>query len=144
MSDKGKNKSWFSSILRPFKICLNGGDTKTIKGNKAKEHSDPEATIVAASKHFSSAHKQKELLIKVYTQKFVSKSKNMGGYSYKGAMKKKIFSLWSDFIRFFSINLAGDDIVKTTKAGAPRGGGADATMVAAMKHFSVPHKVRFG
>jgi len=45
MGYKGNKKSWFSSITRFF--C----------GNNVKTTGTPEAFIVAASKHFSSAHK---------------------------------------------------------------------------------------
>jgi hypothetical protein len=47
MGYKGNNKSWFSSISRFF--CGNNVKTATT--------GSPEAFIVAASKHFSSAHK---------------------------------------------------------------------------------------
>jgi hypothetical protein len=56
MGDKGNKKTWFSSIPRFFTMlfCVN---KKT--STKAAAASGPEASIVAASKHFSSAHKVK-------------------------------------------------------------------------------------
>ncbi|CAL0308043.1 unnamed protein product [Lupinus luteus] len=57
MGDKGNEKSWFSHILRSFTSLLCGKDVKT--SNKASVASGPEASMVAAAKHFSSAHKVK-------------------------------------------------------------------------------------
>ena len=54
MGDKGNKKSWFSYILRSFTF-LCGKDVKT--STKAAAASGHEATMVAAAKHFSSAHK---------------------------------------------------------------------------------------
>jgi len=54
MGGKGEEKKWFSSILKSFKWLLCGTDVKT---NSAAN--TPEAAMVAASKHFSSAHKIK-------------------------------------------------------------------------------------
>lgn len=54
MGEKGDKKRWFSSILRSFKMLFCGKDVKT-----STKASGPEAAMVAASKHFSSAHKIK-------------------------------------------------------------------------------------
>jgi len=51
MGYKGNKKSWFSSISRFF--CGNNVKTST----KTATTGTPEAFIVEASKHFSSAHK---------------------------------------------------------------------------------------
>jgi hypothetical protein len=56
MGYKGNKKSWFSSISRFFSMLFYG-NKKT--STKASTTSGPEASIVAASKHFSSAHKVK-------------------------------------------------------------------------------------
>jgi hypothetical protein len=56
MGDKGNNKTLFSSIARFFSMLL-CGNKKT--NTKAAAASEPEASIVSASKHFSSAHKVK-------------------------------------------------------------------------------------
>jgi len=53
MGGKGEKKKWFSSlILKSFKCLLCGRDAKTNSSPKT-----PQAAMVAASKHFSSAHK---------------------------------------------------------------------------------------
>jgi len=52
MGGKSEEKKWFSFILKPFKWLLCGRDVKTNSTPKTAE-----AAIVAASKHFSSAHK---------------------------------------------------------------------------------------
>lgn len=55
MGHKGNKKSWFSSIVA---LLLCGEDGKTSKtSDEAVATSGPEASIVASSKHFSSAHK---------------------------------------------------------------------------------------
>lgn len=61
MGDKGNKKSGFSSILRSVTLLLCGSENgKTTKTSaKAAAARGPEASIVAASKHFSSAHKVK-------------------------------------------------------------------------------------
>jgi hypothetical protein len=56
MGDKGNKKTWFSSISRFFTMLF-CGNKKT--STKAAAASGPEVSIVAASKHFSSAHKVK-------------------------------------------------------------------------------------
>jgi len=59
MGEKDNKSSWFSSIRR-FITLLFCGDVKTTKtSTKDTATSGPKASIVAASKHFSSAHKVK-------------------------------------------------------------------------------------
>ncbi|KAE9615455.1 hypothetical protein Lalb_Chr04g0255411 [Lupinus albus] len=57
MGYKGNKKNWFLHILRSFTSLFCGKDVKT--STKASAPSVPEATMVAAAKHFSSAHKVK-------------------------------------------------------------------------------------
>lgn len=59
--------------------------------------------------------------------------------------KKKSWSLWSIIHRLFPVSFFGGGDANTSKVVAPlSGGAANATMVSAMKHFSSPHKVKFG
>jgi len=60
MGEKDNKSSWFSSIQRFFTLLF-CGDVKTTTKTSTKETatSGPQASIVAASKHFSSAHKVK-------------------------------------------------------------------------------------
>lgn len=64
MGDKCTKTSWFSSISR-FLTLLFCGETST----KAGATSGPEASIVAASKHFSSAHKVKFNQLNLYKKR---------------------------------------------------------------------------
>ncbi|KEH40114.1 hypothetical protein MTR_1g022080 [Medicago truncatula] len=59
MGEKDNKSSLFSSIQRFFTLLV-CGDVKTTKtSTKDTATSGPKASIVAASKHFSSAHKVK-------------------------------------------------------------------------------------
>ena len=53
---KGKGES---KVLSPFTWCFFGSDGEgdDARGSKAVPKNGPEATMVAAAKHFSSAHK---------------------------------------------------------------------------------------
>lgn len=54
-----KKEAWYSSILTTFALCFcASGEGEKLKKNPTAESPDgPEATMVAAAKHFSSAHK---------------------------------------------------------------------------------------
>ena len=56
---KDKKVSGYSVVLGPLASCLNASsEGKRVEGSKPKAAaSGPEATMVAAAKHFSSAHK---------------------------------------------------------------------------------------
>ncbi|KAA8532846.1 hypothetical protein F0562_033037 [Nyssa sinensis] len=53
-----KKVNWFSSVLRPLASCFNvSSEGENMKSSNVPVPSGPEATMVAAAKHFSSAHK---------------------------------------------------------------------------------------
>ncbi|KAL2349094.1 hypothetical protein Fmac_003094 [Flemingia macrophylla] len=54
MTNKGKSNCSLSSTVRSLAVCIFGGKVKT---SKSAAPGGPEATMVAASKHFSSPHK---------------------------------------------------------------------------------------
>ncbi|TKY69505.1 hypothetical protein E2542_SST05781 [Spatholobus suberectus] len=116
MANKDKNNSSLSSTVRSLAVSIFGGNVKT---SKTAAPGGPVATMVAASKHFSSPHKVRSKMA------HQDKSKS----SFSSTVKSLVVSIF-----------CGN--VKTSKTAAP--GGPAATMVAASKHFSSPHKVRFG
>ncbi|PRQ40553.1 hypothetical protein RchiOBHm_Chr4g0437271 [Rosa chinensis] len=54
---KGKEESKGSSVLSPFTWCFFGSDGEGDNARGSKAVTGPEAAMVAAAKHFSSAHK---------------------------------------------------------------------------------------